>query len=628
MNQRSGTGGCLSSEEWGRVLFEEGFAGELEVWEKHLSECSRCRGEVDAQLEGVEDWSDAREYLGELEEQGEGESSWDARSLLTPSEDPGKLGRIANYEVVGLLGRGGMGMVFKAMDPTLNRYVAIKMLLPFMASSGAARRRFAREAQAAAAVVDDHVVAIHAVDEWQGIPYIVMPYVKGHSLQKRLVEQGPLELREILRIGFQVARGLAAAHSQGLVHRDVKPGNILLLEGLERAMITDFGLARAVDDASLTRSGTLAGTPQYMSPEQANGRTVDARSDLFSLGSVLYAMCTGWPPFRAESSYGVLRLITDREPRSIREVNPDIPEWMERLVGRLMAKPREMRYESAAEVARLLEQALAHVQQPMHSALPDELLESRGKTRLERGVVGIGVALMLVAGWLIWSGWGEASWLGRIGKERVEGAIGAMSTGSASEGAEWVESEVIGAWKAREGFQGAERVRQKLRAEMDFATSGGSMKEILKELGEQLEVSIEVSQGDEAFDTGDMVVGAIEVSGSGREVLRRVLERGKLSYIVHEDSIEVAKPEWVEGHPTIRFYDMRWIARSAGEGEQIMRYLQRALRPDGGNDRFRRIDSQLIVAASEAEHIQIERLLALLEESRKARLFTTKGNER
>ncbi len=216
--------------------------------------------------------------------------------------------------------------------------MAIKVLAPHLAVSGAARRRFAREARAAAAVVHENVMAIHAVAEAHEPPYFVMPYVRGVSLEKRLNEQGPLGLLEVLRIARQIAAGLAAAHAQGLVHRDIKPANILLAEGAERLQITDFGLARAADDASLTRTGVIAGTPQYMSPEQARGEAVDARSDLFSLGSVLYAMCTGHPPFRADTSYGVLRRINETDPRPIREINPEIPAWLTGIIRRLHAK--------------------------------------------------------------------------------------------------------------------------------------------------------------------------------------------------------------------------------------------------------------------------------------------------
>ena len=148
-------------------------------------------------------------------------------------------------------------------------------------------------------MVHDHVVAIHSVGAWKGLPYLVMAYVPGRSLQECLDAEGPLETKEIARIGLQTALGLAAAHAQGLVHRDVKPANILLENGVQRVRITDFGLARAVDDASLTRSGVVTGTPQYMSPEQTRSEAVDHRTDLFSLGSTLYALCTGHAPFRA-----------------------------------------------------------------------------------------------------------------------------------------------------------------------------------------------------------------------------------------------------------------------------------------------------------------------------------------
>ncbi|HEY3392735.1 MAG TPA: serine/threonine-protein kinase, partial [Lacipirellulaceae bacterium] len=212
--------------------------------------------------------------------------------------------------------------------------------------------------------------SIHRVAEANGLPFLVMPYIAGDSLVKRLDERGPLELHEILRIGVQIAAGLAAAHAQGLVHRDIKPGNILLGSGIERVTITDFGLARAADDASLTRSGVITGTPQFMSPEQARGEPVDARSDLFSLGSVLYAMCTGRPPFRADTAYGVLRRISETDPRPIRELAPQTPEWLAEIVERLHSKRREDRFQSAAEVAQLLGRWLAHIEQPATSRAP------------------------------------------------------------------------------------------------------------------------------------------------------------------------------------------------------------------------------------------------------------------
>jgi serine/threonine protein kinase len=296
-----------------------------------------------------------------------------AKQLLSSPTHPEMLGRLGRYEVERLIGSGGMGVVFKAFDTELNRPVAIKLLAPYLASSGPARKRFAREARAAAAVVHPHVVPIHNVETERESPFIVMQFVSGESLQARIDRDGPLELCEILRIGMQVADGLSAAHQQGIVHRDIKPSNILLEEAVDRALISDFGLARAADDASLTRTGFHPGTPQYMSPEQVSGQGVDARSDLFSLGSTLYTMCTGRPPFRAESSYDVLRRIREEDASPIRELNSAIPEWLVLIVEKLMAKEKSDRFDSSSDVRELLEACLSHVQQPENSQLPRQL---------------------------------------------------------------------------------------------------------------------------------------------------------------------------------------------------------------------------------------------------------------
>jgi uncharacterized protein (TIGR03067 family) len=285
--------------------------------------------------------------------------------FLQPSEKPGELGRLDEYEVQAVMGRGGMGVVLRAFEPSLNRVVAIKVMAPQLAATANARRRFRREAEAMAAVRDEHVISIHAIGETNGgLPYFVMELIQGLSLQDRLDRGGALELKEILRIGLQTARGLAAAHAAGLVHRDIKPANILLENGVQRVKLTDFGLARAVDDASLTQSGVIAGTPHFMSPEQARGEAVDARSDLFSLGGVLYAMCAGRPPFRAGNTPALLRRVCDDTPRPIREINPEIPDWLCAIIEKLMAKNPADRFASAKEVANLLEQHLAHLQQP------------------------------------------------------------------------------------------------------------------------------------------------------------------------------------------------------------------------------------------------------------------------
>jgi serine/threonine protein kinase len=283
--------------------------------------------------------------------------------FLQPSCTPGSLGRLDHYEILEVVGRGGMGVVLRARDTKLLRIVALKVLAAPLAASGSARQRFVREARAAAALRDDHVIDIHAVCDDAPVPYLVMEFIDGQSLEALIRRGGPLGVKEVLRIGIQVAGGLAAAHKQGLIHRDVKPANILLENGVQRVKLTDFGLARAADDASLTRSGLIAGTPLYMAPEQAAGEPVDARADLFSLGSVLYEMCTGRPAFRAATTVAVIRRVCDETPRPIREVNPDVPEPLCRVIDRLHAKKPAGRPASAREVVDLLTQLLSELNQ-------------------------------------------------------------------------------------------------------------------------------------------------------------------------------------------------------------------------------------------------------------------------
>jgi eukaryotic-like serine/threonine-protein kinase len=286
-----------------------------------------------------------------------------ALSFLQPSEKPGSLGRLAHYDVLEVLGNGGFGIVVKAFDEKLHRLVAIKLMSPLLAATSAPRKRFVREARSAAAVRHENVIAIYAVED-QPIPYLVMEYIAGRTLQQKVDATGPLELLDVVRIGRQTAAGLAAAHAMGLIHRDIKPGNILLEDGVEHVKITDFGLARAADDASITQSGFIAGTPMYMAPEQALGETTDQRADLFSLGSVLYTMCSGRPPFRAANTMAVLKRVAEDTPRPIREIIPEVPEWLCALISGLHAKNPADRSTSAQDVADLLARRLAEIQGP------------------------------------------------------------------------------------------------------------------------------------------------------------------------------------------------------------------------------------------------------------------------
>ena len=364
-------------------------AGELseagvDGFEVHLENCGSCRRQLEDQTAFAEEWNELQVSLRDRDESSHFENLRlpadeleSYRRLLGPTDDPRMMGRVGTYEVTGLLGRGGMGLVFKALDPALNRYVAIKLLAPVFLASGTSKQRFVREAQSAAAVVHEHVVGIHAISEWQGIPYLVMSYVRGGSLQTRLAARGQLSLREVLRIGMQIASGLAAAHAQGLIHRDIKPANILLENDVDRVMITDFGLARAIDDVRLTGTNTLLGTPEYMSPEQTRDEILDYRTDLFSLGCVLYEASTGRSPFRSSTSYGAIRKVNEQSPRSVRSLVPDLPEWFAVVIDRLLQKKRDARFSSAGDVATLLKHCLAHVEHPHLAPLPKSLIQVR-----------------------------------------------------------------------------------------------------------------------------------------------------------------------------------------------------------------------------------------------------------
>jgi serine/threonine protein kinase len=367
---------CCSHE-----LLESALAGNLSAQDEsvlgnHLESCEACSAALE-QMAGGPAWCrEAASLLAsdELDVTAPSSDRWSEIDFtvehLEPSDDPSALGRLGGYDILAVIGQGGMGIVLKGYDRELKRLVAIKVLAPHLAQSPLARKRFAREAQAAAAVVHPNVLAIHQVQPSGRLPFLVMPLVAGQSLAERLAAEGMLELKEILRIAMQAAAGLAAAHEQGLVHRDVKPANILLEKGVERAVLTDFGLARAADDVTLTRLGVIAGTPQYMSPEQARGEALDGRSDLFSLGCVMYEMATGVSPFKSESMLATMRRLVDDAPQAMQALNPELPPWFVAIVNRLLEKDAPRRFGSAKELSELLEGCLAHVQQPAHVPLP------------------------------------------------------------------------------------------------------------------------------------------------------------------------------------------------------------------------------------------------------------------
>ncbi|MDB5312672.1 MAG: pknB 43 [Gemmataceae bacterium] len=321
--------------------------------------------------------------------------------FLQPADSPGLIGRLGAFDIIRVVGRGGMGVVLHGHDPCLERDVAVKVLDPLLANNEIARRRFCREARAAAAVTHDNIVAVHQVDEdaTSGLPYLVMQLVVGESLEQRLKRVGKLSAAEVARLGAQAAAGLAAAHAGGLIHRDIKPGNILLEEGTDRVKLTDFGLARGLEDVKLTRTGFVAGTPLYMAPEQAHGEGVDHRADLFSLGSVLYEAATGTHPFDGKTPLAVLRRVADETQRALRDVDPTVPRWLSDVIDRLLAKDPADRFQSAAEVADIFTTEIARAHPKAGHDVPSGLCGDRPSAyalRSRKKICWRGVALKAV----------------------------------------------------------------------------------------------------------------------------------------------------------------------------------------------------------------------------------------
>lgn len=310
--------------------------------------------------------------------------------FLLPPAAPGELGRLGPYRVLKVLGVGGMGVVFLADDPNLGRRLALKAMKPALAASDSARKRFVREARATAALKHDHIIRIYQVGEDRGVPFLAMEFLDGEALEDRVRRDGRLPLADVVRIGREIAEGLHAAHEHGLIHRDIKPANVWMESNsgsMPRVKILDFGLARAVeDDAQLTQSGAIVGTPAYMAPEQARAEPVDARADLFSLGCLLYRLCTGQLPFKGKDTMSTLLALALEVPPPIRDQRASVPPALSDLILRLLAKNAAHRPASA----RLVAEQLAAVEraglpeadtdvQPAPGSLSDRL-DSEGVT--------------------------------------------------------------------------------------------------------------------------------------------------------------------------------------------------------------------------------------------------------
>jgi serine/threonine protein kinase len=288
------------------------------------------------------------------------------QGTLDPPQAPNEIGRLREYRVNKILGEGGMGVVYLAWDSSLHRSVALKVMKRSIAENDQSRQRFILEARATAAIDHDHIVTIFQVGDHNGVPYLVMKHLEGQTLEERLRKDRILPPKEAARIARQVAEGLQAAHACNLIHRDIKPSNIWLEKARDRVKILDFGLARIADstDPNITQTGVILGTPAYMSPEQAAGMELDCRSDLFSLGTVLYRLVVGKSPFRGSNNLAILRSLSIDEPTPPRELNPQVPERLSKLIMKLLEKDADLRPSTAASVALMLETIEEDLVQP------------------------------------------------------------------------------------------------------------------------------------------------------------------------------------------------------------------------------------------------------------------------
>ncbi len=264
--------------------------------------------------------------------------------------------QVGRYQILEKIGEGAMATVYKAHDPSINRSLAIKFLHPNLCVDPEYRSRFLREARAAGMLSQPNIVTVFDVGEIEGRPYIAMEWLDGGSLEAASGERRGLPIRAVLEIGTQLANALDFAHRRGIVHRDIKPSNVLRLGGGGTIKVTDFGIARieTPDASQQTRFGAVLGTPNYMSPEQAMGQKVDARSDLFSAGVVLYELLTGKRPFEAESIVTLAVRIAKEDPPPIDKLRRDVPPGLRRAVDRCLSKQPERRFQSGQELAEAL----------------------------------------------------------------------------------------------------------------------------------------------------------------------------------------------------------------------------------------------------------------------------------
>ena len=318
--------------------------------------------------------------------------------------------KLGPYKIVAPLGAGGMGEVFRAKDTRLDRTVAIKVLPQQVSSDPVRKHRFEREAKTISGLNHPNICVLHDVGSQDGVDYLVMELMDGETLAARLLK-GPLSLEQVLKYGGQIADALDKAHRAGIVHRDLKPGNIMLTTS--GAKLLDFGLAKpvapmasgptltvAVPSSPVTQEGTIVGTFRYMSPEQVEGKDVDGRSDIFSLGAVLYEMLTGKRAFEGKSQLSVVSAILEKDPEPIRATRPVTPAALEHAIQRCLAKDPDERWQAARDLA--LELAWIGTSGSQSEAVPVARADKRGWKWLQRGLPAAALAMGVIAGAAIW----------------------------------------------------------------------------------------------------------------------------------------------------------------------------------------------------------------------------------
>ena len=297
--------------------------------------------------------------------------------------------QVGRYRIISRIGRGGMASVYKAHDPSIDRALAIKFLHSEYCEQEEYRGRFLREARAAGNLSHPNIVTVHDVGEIDHRPYMAMELIEGEPLNELMSRMGPMPIRDVISLGIQLGKALDYAHSKGVVHRDIKPSNIMCVSGAQLVKVTDFGIAHVTSSgaASDTRVGDVLGTPQYMSPEQTKGSKVDGRSDLFSVGIILYQMLSGQPPFKSDSIVALAMMIANDEPAPIQKLRPEMPQDLRRIVERCLAKNPDRRFQSGRELAEAMIRLQRDLEEEAREKGKSKIVPLRVKWALTMGFV-------------------------------------------------------------------------------------------------------------------------------------------------------------------------------------------------------------------------------------------------